>query len=354
MRNAEVMRQWKILRTLDAQRMGKTVDALALQLNVAKRTIWRDMEALQEVGFPLTSELDGRRTRWKLVNAPFRGLAELGLSVMDLCALYMARAMVDGMAGAPFATALTAVARQLEKTLPPRMRAFLDRLPTIVEAKPGAVKKPGTKTYEEHVGKLIEASADRRVASMRYFSASRGVARDYVVHPYRLVHAHGGLYLLAWVPEYREIRTFAVERIQKLSLAEERFEIQAELAPDAFAHSLGVNRGKPIRVVIVFRPRVAAYVRERTWHASQKMTELPDGGLRMTLQVSADAALRTWILGFGAFARVESPSWLAEEILEQLDAAREAYVPRLDVALPQRVFLLDHPRLPGIESSRVS
>ena len=109
MRNAEVIRQWKILRALDAQRQGKTVDAFALQLNIGKRTIWRDMVALQEAGFPLTSEPDGRRTRWKLVNAPFKGLAELGLSTMDVCALYMARSMVNGMAGAPFGNALTAM-----------------------------------------------------------------------------------------------------------------------------------------------------------------------------------------------------------------------------------------------------
>jgi predicted DNA-binding transcriptional regulator YafY len=354
MRNAEVIRQWKILRTLDAQRLGKTVDALALQLNVGKRTVWRDMAALQEAGFPLTSELDGRRTRWKLAASPFRGLAELGLSMMDLCALYMARTMVDGMAGAPFGGALAAVSRQIEKTLPPKMRAFLDQLPSLVEAKPGAVKRPGTKTYEDHVARLIEASADRRQATMRYFSSSRGAAKDYVIHPYRLVHAHGGLYLLAWVPEYGEIRTFAVERIQKLSLGEERFEIQAELAPEAFAHSLGVNQGKPIRVVVSFQPRIASYVRERTWHASQKFTNLADGGLRMVLNVSADAALRTWILGFGAFAKVESPSWLAEEILEQLEQAREGYVPRLDISLPQRVFLFDHPVLPGLPPPRPS
>ena len=273
--------------------------------------------------------------------------------MMDLCALYMARSMVEGMAGAPFGGALAAVALQIEKSLPPKMREFLDRLPTLVEAKPGAVKKPGTKTYEDHVARLIEASADQRQASMRYFSASRGTAKDYLIHPYRLVHAHGGLYLLAWVPEYGEVRTFAVERIQKLSLGEERFDIQAELAPEAFAHSLGVNRGKPIRIVVTFKPRVASYVRERTWHASQKFTNLADGGVRMTLQVSADAALRTWILGFGAFARVESPSWLAEEILQQLDDAREEYVPRLDVALPSRIFLPSSTRaFPG--SPRVS
>ena len=346
MRSAEVMRQWKILRTLDTQRLGKTVDALALQLNVHKRTIWRDMEALQEVGFPLTSEPDGRRTRWKLIAPPFRGLSELGLSMMDLCSLYLARAMVSSLAGAPFGKALSAVTQQIERALPPKLRAFLDRLPALVEAKPGAVKKPGSRAYEEHIGKLIEASVEQRVASMRYFSASRGLAKDYVIHPYRLVHAHGGLYLLAWVPEYCEIRTFAVERIQKLSLDTERFAIQAELAPEAFAHSLGVNRGKPIRVVVSFKARVATYVRERTWHTSQVLTDLADGGVRLTLHVSADAALRTWILGFGAFAKVESPSWLAEEILEQLDGAREAYLPRLDFALPARAFLSDHPRLP--------
>jgi predicted DNA-binding transcriptional regulator YafY len=254
------------------------------------------------------------------------------------------------MAGEPFAKALVAVTRRLKEELPPRMRDFLDRLPALVEAKPSAVKKPGSKAYEEHVGKLIESSVEQRVASMRYFSASRGVAKDYVIHPYRLVHAHGGLYLLAWVPEYGEIRTFAVERIQKLGLTDDRFDIQAELAPEAFAHSLGVNRGKPVRIVVSFKPRVAAYVRERTWHASQVLADLADGGVRLTLQVSADAALKTWILGFGAFVKVESPSWLAEEILEQLEGARDAYVPRLDLALPPRAFFSDHPRLPGMIS----
>ena len=47
------------------------------------------------------------------------------------------------------------------------------------------------------------------------------------------------------------------------------------------------------------------------------------------------------------------PSWLAQEILEQLDQAREAYVPRLDITLPSRIFVT-HPRLPGLGSSRPS
>ena len=351
MRNRETIRQWELLRTLDANRLGATVDDLAGQLSVTKRTIWRDMEALQYVGFPLTSEPDGKRTRWKLMSAPFKGLADLNISMVELCSLYMGREMVNGMAGAPFGAALASMTKKLERALPAKMRAFLDHLPALIESKPVPAKTRTGKAHEEHLGNLIEACAEQRECAMRYYSASSGRAKEYVVHPYRLVHAHGGMYVLAYVPEYKEVRTFAVERIQKLSLRAVRFEIQAELSADAFAHSLGVNRGKPEKIVVYFAPRIAPYVRERTWHRSQRMDDTADGGVRMTLNVCADAALRTWILGFGAFAKVESPSRLAEEILEQLEEAREAYAPRLDFAMPARIF---HPRLPGFDVSRPS
>jgi predicted DNA-binding transcriptional regulator YafY len=354
MRNAEVIRQWKLLRTLDTHRHGATVDDLAAELAVTKRTIWRDLQALQDVGFPLTSDKDGKRTRWTLLNAPFKGLADLGVSMVELSSLYMGRAMVGSMTGTPFGPALAALTAKIQKALPPRLREFLDRLPALVEAKPGAVKKPGTRQHEQHVERLIQATAEQRVCLMRYFSASSNRSKEYTIHPYRLVHAHGGMYVLAWVPKYAEIRTFAVERVQKLAPQDQRFEIQAELSADAFAHSLGVNRGTPEKVVVIVAPQIRAYVRERTWHASQRLQDLPDGSVRMTLNVCADAALRTWILGFGAFVKVESPSWLAQEILDQLDEAREAYVPRLDIALPSRVFAIDQPRLPGIRAPRPS
>jgi predicted DNA-binding transcriptional regulator YafY len=99
---------------------------------------------------------------------------------------------------------------------------------------------------------------------------------------------------------------------------------------------------------------VAGYVRERTWHRSQRLENLPDEGVRITLNVCSDYALRAWVLSFGPFAKVESPSRLAEQILEQLDEAREAYAPRFDFAVPQRIFSHDHPRLPGLDRLRPS
>src|SRR6185369_11374030 len=149
--------------------------------------------------------------------------------------------------------------------------------------------------------------------------------KEYLVHPYRLAYAQGALYLLAYVPEYHEVRTFAVERIQDLSLREETFTPIEELPEDAFPHSLGVHSGPPERVDIEFQPAVADYVKARTWHPSQKLRDVENGGVAVTLDVCLDRALQSWILSFGPFARVLSPAALAKEIASQFEEARAQY-----------------------------
>jgi predicted DNA-binding transcriptional regulator YafY len=168
---------------------------------------------------------------------------------------------------------------------------------------------------------------------MRYHSFSSNREKEYSVEPYRLVFAQGGLYVIAFVPEYAQLRTFAVERIQALSVTEERF-APVELPEDAFAHSLGVNQGTPERIELVFDPQIARYVKERTWHPTQETREADDATLTMTLNVCNDWALRSWILGFGPLARVVSPPALAAQILDEINRARSQYVPGLDFGLP--------------------
>ena len=109
-----------------------------------------------------------------------------------------------------------------------------------------------------------------------------------------------------------------------MSLTEERFE-PVDLTADAFENSLGVNQGTPERIEIVFEPRIARHIRERVWHASQHIEETADGKLMMTLNVSNDFALRSWILGFGPLARVISPPALVRQIQDEADKTRLQY-----------------------------
>ncbi len=325
-RNAEVIRQWTILRDLEASRR-QTIDELAARTGVTTRTIRRDLEALQASGFPLFDELiDGKRY-WTLEAKAFRRLDDTAFTLAELSALYFSRTLVECLAATPFQQDVAAAFDKLSAALTPGMRQFLDRLPLVFTAKgasPRAAKPESARAEREHIARLLDATLNHRRATMTYFSMSSGREKAYVIEPYRLIYSPGGLYLLAFVPEYKELRTFSVERIRGISLHEERF-TPADVPEAAFAHSLGINEGPPERIEIAFEPRIAPYVRERQWHASQKNTDREDGGVVLSLDVCNDWALRSWILSFGPLARVLTPSTLAAQIKDEITRAADRY-----------------------------
>jgi len=317
MRNAEVIRQWQILREIESRRVGVTIHELAGMAKVTTRTIRRDLQALQEAGFSLYDEGEENETkRWRLDAQPFRAVNE-GLSVADVAALYLSRAVVEALSGWPLAEELRGAFAKLERSLNPRMVEFLSTLPQVVSTKRGPKAPAGSRTMVDVTRRLFDAARDRRIVEMRYFSAASNRAKTYQLHPYRLALAQGGVYLIAWVPQYDEFRTFAADRIERLSVQDETFRRTRELPADVFGASMGVFWGPPERIVLEFEPRLVAYVRGRIWHDSQYLEDLPNGALRMTLQVSNDWALRTWILGFGAGVRVLHPAPLAAAIADE-------------------------------------
>jgi predicted DNA-binding transcriptional regulator YafY len=321
-RNAEVIRQWSILKELEASRRV-TIDELAARTGVTTRTIRRDLEALQTAGFPLFDETHDGKKYWTLEQKAFRRLDDTGFTLAELSALYFSRTLVECLSGTPFQRDVTSAFDKLSGALTPGMKQFLDRMPLVMEAKaePGA---QATEPRTKEVAQLVEATMQHRRVTMRYHSFSSNREKTYVFEPYRLVFGQGGLYVIGMVPEYGELRTFAVDRVEQLSLTEERFE-PLELPEDAFANSLGVNQGAPEKIEVTFAPKIARYIRERVWHPSQELVDGPDGSLQLTLHVVNDWALKSWILGFGGLATVLSPEALAADVRSELEAALKYY-----------------------------
>ena len=327
-RNAEVIRQWTILREIERARgSGVTIEELASLGDVTTRTIRRDLQALEEAGFPLFDDKtsDDGKTRWRVNGQAFKGLAA-GLTVSELCALYFSRTLVESLSGTTFRDDVESAFDKLSGVLTPHMREFLDQLPRVIATKPDPLRRRVEDPRQQQIiARALEATLQLRQANITYYSKSSDRTKTYLVHPYRLAHAQGGLYLLAYVPEYSQVRTFAVERMQEISLLEEKFTPIEELPDAAFPHSLGVHSGPPERVEIEFQPAVADYVRARQWHPSQQVRDVESGGLHMTLDVCLDRALQSWILSFGPFARVMAPDGLARQIADQFEEARARY-----------------------------
>jgi hypothetical protein len=102
------------------------------------------------------------------------------------------------------------------------MRQFLDRLPTVLARQAGAEDQRRRIFRRSSSPGCSKPRCTSAWSTMRYDSVSSRRVKDYVVHPYRLPVRQGGLYLLAYVPEYTATARFAVDRIASLSLEKQR------------------------------------------------------------------------------------------------------------------------------------
>jgi predicted DNA-binding transcriptional regulator YafY len=323
-RHTEIVRQWRLLLALEGRARALTLQELRDEAgdSVSDRTIRRDLDALAQAGFPIEVARRDGKTRYSLNREVFGGLATAGFSLSELSALYLSRTLLSALVGGPFHDSLASAFDKLTDALPAALWRFVDQLPNAL-----AAKAPIARAHAEtprQVDALMSAILGHRRVRMRYHSFASRQVKDYLVEPYRVAYAQGTLYLFAFVPLYGEMRTFAAQRIQEVTVLEEQFDPQ-EAAAGVFPDSLSVFSGTPERVEITFSASEAPYIRERDWHPSQVLEDLPDGRVRLTLDVVVDWGLEAWILGFGAAARVLAPASLVARLTSRLDAARRQY-----------------------------
>lgn len=68
MRGSQLTRQWKILLLIKSRQKGITGSEIASQLEVPVRTVYRDLYVIQQAGFPLFTEKEGKFSMWKILD----------------------------------------------------------------------------------------------------------------------------------------------------------------------------------------------------------------------------------------------------------------------------------------------
>jgi hypothetical protein len=99
-------------------------------------------------------------------------------------------------------------------------------------------------------------------------------------------------------------------------------------AKEYLHHTWGIIKGDIVPVKLIFARSVARYIRDRLWHPTQKIRDLSDGRLEMSLRVADTLEVRRFILGYGAQAEVVEPPSLREALRREIAAAADLLTPR--------------------------
>lgn len=122
-RGNQLARQWRLLQLLDRP-AGITVDEAAREPGCVVRTIWRDLNVLQDAGFPILAERaeDGRGGLWK-VEESFKVRLPLKLTLSELAALLMSRELLMPLRQPPRSVGGLRLRQDLERAQSRRSRA---------------------------------------------------------------------------------------------------------------------------------------------------------------------------------------------------------------------------------------
>ncbi len=163
---------------------------------------------------------------------------------------------------------------------------------------------------------LAKAVENGQQVMMVYESVYQGEQTERVVDPHYMMCYKGIFYVYGYCHLRHEKRIFALHRIKSLALLPQRFakpDLQAEMREADERFGLFAEEGF-YNVVVEFEPESAKRMRERIWHPSQTIEELPDGSIRLSMQVRGLTEVTHWVLGFGCFCKPIAPAELVERV----------------------------------------
>ena len=311
-----------VIRLIEA-RHGVAVEEMAEETGVDRRTIYRDLAAIQEAGYPLVSEwLNGRKVYRFLTR--FKDVPPINFTLQELMTLYFFRSPFDFLHGTPFQEEMESIFRKVNSVLPPRYAAHMERIASV--SIPLLQGKRDYGKVTEPLKLLREALIYQYRVRLAYRARGKSKPSTYLIDPYSLIFYKGGLYLLGFAHNRRALRTFAAERISRVEMERERFEIPEEFRPEEqFRTAFGIVDEAVMQVEVRFAPAIADSVRDRLWHPSQRVTDNPDGSIVLSFEAGGRMEIVSWLLSYGEHAEVLAPAELREEVGRKIRAMAARY-----------------------------
>jgi predicted DNA-binding transcriptional regulator YafY len=177
---------------------------------------------------------------------------------------------------------------------------------------------------------LIRLVSNNKVVEISYRKFNADSSKTYIIHPYLLKEYRNMWYLLGYVPDYQEVRTFGIDRIEAVVPMEIPFLTPQKIQFDAdnfYKYCIGVTtlNAIPERIILQFSPSASNYIKTQAIHPTQKIIENGELGCTVELNLVINYELKREILSYGSQIKVVEPQRLAQEIRQELHNSMQQY-----------------------------
>ena len=315
-----VSRVHRLLKLISVLSSGqaKGVKQLMEELEVSRRTLFRDLNMLEAAGVPYYHE---KGVGYRISSDFF--LPPISLTAGEALGLMLLGKGAAAQRDKPmFAAALSGIYK-LVSTMPEPIRSTCGEMMGNVTVDVGAV---GEGERESQVYMTLQRCIEEgRVCKVEYMSPVGGWGFKGKVRPYCLHFAARAWYLFGWSQEHGEVRVLKLARIGDLKVTDELFTRPVDFnVSQVLDGAWALNpEGKMWDVELEFSAMVGTNVSETRWHSSQEIESLEDGKSLVRFKVNGLNEIAWWVCGYADQVKVNKPRELREIVRKRMMKAVE-------------------------------
>lgn len=185
---------------------------------------------------------------------------------------------------------------------------------------------PSGRNYLEDI---IKAMRDNHVIFISYYSFNKEEYHEFDIHPYFVKAFKKRWYVVAYSPGTDDIRCYALDRMENVTISEETFKLPEDLDPaEYFKDCFGIinNEDSEVqKVVLKVDAFQSNYIRNLPFHTSQKETERTDEYSIFEYHLKPEFDFEQEIFSNMDTMEVLEPQWLREDIAEKLRNLTKKY-----------------------------
>jgi predicted DNA-binding transcriptional regulator YafY len=324
MRYAPAERLLRLARHLAGTRTGLTLDEMATEIEVGRRTAERLRDSLVAM-FPQMDWWDDeeRVRRWRLPGSALVGMIELRAEVV--AAIETAARECEVRGEADRAASLREASTTLRAVMrPDALRKAEPDIAALMEAE-GIAMRPGPRPVIAAgvLPTLRRAILGMQLVVVRYASPDSPEPAARILCPYGLLYGGRG-WLVAHVDDLPEMRLWRLDRIVSVDLLDRGFQRREDFSlSDYSARSFGVFQEEPVDVVLQFEPEAAADAANWVFHPSQVLEHDGAGSLKVRFQAGGLQEMCWHLFTWGEAVEIIEPEILRKTLLEALEKALE-------------------------------
>jgi len=323
----------KLLKALElfSKPGGTTIEEMAENLEIDRRSVYRMINLIEELGFPLYDDkipLE-KEKRWKLEESylkklPNMKVPDVNLTLPEIISLYMLRGEAGLFRGTDIERLTKSAFGKLGLFVPKAAFGKLNKIKALFVSASKFAKDYSGK--EKIIDQLTDAMLRKASCYVKYHSFYDDRIKKFMIDPLHFFEYDGGLYLFVNTTTFGDIRTLAVERVEEITETGESFEYPKDFDPEELLESaFDIIYGDPISIKIRFPADQTRYIKERKWSKTQEIEDREDGSVILSMQTSGWWDVKRWVLSFGSEAEVLEPEELRKEIVDELKTATENY-----------------------------